>query len=119
MEETGETGPPRRLPFHPDYAVAVDVTFGTQPDVSRTRGFALGRRPCHRRGPQHGPVVHRRFQQVAKDQNIDTQLEIMSGNSGTNGWDIQIAREGVATQVLSIPLRYMHTPYGGRRPPGH
>ena len=25
-------------------------------------------------------------------------------------WEIQIAREGIATQILSIPLRYMHTP---------
>ena len=34
----------------------------------------------------------------------------MSGATGTNGWEIQIAREGIATQILSIPLRYMHTP---------
>ena len=32
------------------------------------------------------------------------------GATGTNGWEIQIAREGIATQILSIPLRYMHTP---------
>ncbi len=38
------------------------------------------------------------------------QFEIMSGNTGTNAWDIQVAREGVATQLLSLPLRYMHTP---------
>ena len=34
----------------------------------------------------------------------------MAGSSGTNGWPLQISREGVATAVLSIPLRYMHTP---------
>ena len=34
----------------------------------------------------------------------------MAGHSGTNGWPIQVSREGVATAVLSLPLRYMHTP---------
>ena len=41
---------------------------------------------------------------------MDVQLEVMSGHSGTNAWDMQIIREGVATAVLSLPLRYMHTP---------
>ena len=34
----------------------------------------------------------------------------MSGSSGTNAWPIQVSREGVATAVVSIPERYMHTP---------
>lgn len=38
------------------------------------------------------------------------QLEVMSGSSGTNAWPIQVSREGVATAVVSIPERYMHTP---------
>ena len=38
------------------------------------------------------------------------QLEVMSGHTGTNGWEMQISREGVATAVLSLPLKYMHSP---------
>ena len=34
----------------------------------------------------------------------------MEGSTGTNGWEMQIANEGIATAVLSIPLKYMHTP---------
>ena len=34
----------------------------------------------------------------------------MAGHSGTNGWPLQVSREGVATAVLSVPLRYMHSP---------
>ena len=41
---------------------------------------------------------------------MDVPLEVMAGHSGTNAWDMQIIREGVATAVLSLPLRYMHTP---------
>ena len=41
---------------------------------------------------------------------MDCQIEVMAGHSGTNGWPLQVSREGVATAVLSLPLRYMHTP---------
>ena len=46
----------------------------------------------------------------AKEHGIPYQMEIMSGHTGTNGWEMQISREGVATSVLSLPLKYMHTP---------
>ena len=31
------------------------------------------------------------------------------GNTGTDAWEIQVARDGVPTALLSIPLKYMHT----------
>ena len=34
----------------------------------------------------------------------------MTGHSGTNAWRVQTAREGIATAVLSLPLKYMHSP---------
>ncbi len=111
MEETGGEGAAAAAyHVHPDYAVAVDVTFATQPDVSKDKGFTLGGGPVIGVGPNMARWLTRRFQDQAKSLGMEERLEIMSGNSGTNGWDIQIAREGVATQVLSIPLRYMHTP---------
>ena len=48
--------------------------------------------------------------ELAKELEIPVQIEVMSGSSGTNAWPIQVSREGVATAVLSIPERYMHTP---------
>ena len=47
---------------------------------------------------------------AARQLELDLQKEVMSGSSGTNGWPLQVSREGVATGVLSLPLRYMHTP---------
>ena len=47
---------------------------------------------------------------LARELDMDFQLEVMAGHSGTNGWPLQVSREGVATAVLSLPLRYMHTP---------
>jgi len=34
---------------------------------------------------------------------------VEAGNTGTDAWDIQVAGEGVATLLISIPIKYMHT----------
>lgn len=52
----------------------------------------------------------KRFEEKAKTAQIPYSLEVIAGHSGTNGWELQISREGVATAVLSLPLKYMHTP---------
>lgn len=111
QEETGGEGA-MVAAYHiaPDCAVAVDVTFATQPDVSKNKAFALGDGAVIGVGPNMARWMTQRFKDCAKGLDMPVNLEIMSGNSGTNGWDIQTAREGIATQVLSVPLRYMHTP---------
>ena len=50
------------------------------------------------------------MKELAGELDMPVQIEVMSGSSGTNAWPIQVSREGVATAVLSIPERYMHTP---------
>ena len=50
------------------------------------------------------------MERKGKELDIPLQYEVMSGSSGTNGWPMQVLREGIATAVLSVPLRYMHTP---------
>ena len=52
----------------------------------------------------------RRLERKAEELGLDVQLEVMAGSSGTNGWPMQISREGIATSVLSVPLKYMHSP---------
>lgn len=111
QEETGGEGASAAA-YHiaPDCAVAVDVTFATQSDVSKSKGFPLGSGGVIGVGPNMARWMTERFKACAKAEELPVNLEILSGNSGTNGWDIQVAREGIATQVLSVPLRYMHTP---------
>ena len=46
----------------------------------------------------------------AEGEGISHSLEVMGGHTGTNAWWMQICREGVATGVVSLPLRYMHSP---------
>ena len=94
----------------PDFCVAVDVTHGKTPDGPADKTFALGGGPAIGVGPNMTRWMTERMIDKAKEHGIPYQLEIMSGHTGTNGWEMQISREGVATSVLSLPLKYMHTP---------
>ena len=94
----------------PDFCVAVDVTHGRTPDSSKDEAFVLGGGPAVGIGPNMARWMVRRMLDTAAAEEIAVQKEIMERSSGTNGWGMQICNEGVATAVLSIPLKYMHTP---------
>ena len=94
----------------PDFCVAVDVTHGKTPDGPADKTFELGGGPAIGVGPNMTRWMTERMIDKAREHGIPYQLEIMSGHTGTNGWEMQISREGVATSVLSLPLKYMHTP---------
>lgn len=94
----------------PDYCVAVDVTHGRTPDSSKDEAFALGGGPAVGIGPNMTRWMTRRLLDTAAREGIAVQKEIMERSSGTNGWGMQVCNEGVATAVVSIPLKYMHTP---------
>lgn len=94
----------------PDYAVAVDVTFGKSPDCSGDDCFGMGKGPVLGVGSNIPNWMFRRMKQKATAEQIPFGVEVMASSTGTNGWDIQILRAGIATAILSIPLKYMHTP---------
>lgn len=111
QEETHSTGAiTAAFGIMPDLCVAVDVTHGDSPDASKDKTFKLGGGPVIGVGPNCTRWMSKRLEHKAKELDMDCQIEVMAGHSGTNGWDLQISREGVATAVLSLPLRYMHTP---------
>lgn len=111
QEETHSTGAvTAAYEIAPDWCVAVDVTHGDSPDASKNGTFKLGGGPVIGVGPNCAPVLSNRLKKLAEELDMPVQIEVMSGSSGTNAWPIQVSREGVATAVLSIPERYMHTP---------
>ncbi len=93
----------------PDYCIAVDVTHGKTPDSSDEESFPLGKGPAIGIGPNMNRRFTEMLMETAKRNEIEVQLEVLGGSSGTNAWHIQIAREGVATALISIPLKYMHS----------
>ncbi len=94
----------------PEAAVAVDVTFGASPDAPAEKTFPLNAGPTVGVGPNMNRSVSDRLLALAAEKGIPVQTEVMAGCSGTDAWVIQTSREGVATGVLSLPLKYMHTP---------
>ena len=110
-EETGGVGA-RVLAqgLSPDFCVAVDVTHGKTPDSPKEGAFVMGSGPVVGIGPNMARWMVRRLLDEAEKLGLAVQKEVMEGSSGTNGWELQIANEGIATAVLSVPLKYMHTP---------
>jgi len=94
----------------PDCCVAVDVTHGTTPDGPKDRICKLFGGPALGVGPNMTRWVTQRMKEKAKASDIPLQIEVMPGHTGTNGWHMQIVREGVPTSVVSLPLKYMHSP---------
>lgn len=94
----------------PQYALVLDVTHAKTPDAQSIELMEMGGGPAVGVGPNMTYALTKKLVQIAKEEEIPYQMEVMSGNSGTNAWPIQISREGVATGVVSLPLRYMHTP---------
>ncbi|MFZ5813833.1 MAG: M20/M25/M40 family metallo-hydrolase [Bacillota bacterium] len=95
--------------IRPDIAIAVDVTFGQSPE-SEKDSFPLGGGPTIGVGPNCSPKLVKLMREAAEQAGISYRLEVMPASSGTDAWGMQVVRGGVATGVLSIPIRYMHTP---------
>ncbi|SMC50748.1 M42 family metallopeptidase [Papillibacter cinnamivorans] len=111
QEETGGRGAiTGTFAVNPDLCIAVDVTHGRTPDAPKERTFALGCGAVIGVGPNMNRKMSRDLIALCKDQGIPYAIEPMAGDTGTNGWEMQIVREGIATAILSIPLKYMHSP---------
>lgn len=97
----------------PAVGIAVDVTWATDhPDIdSRQAGrMEVGKGPVLVRGANVNPVVYDLLVAAAKRAKIPYQVEAASGGTGTDANAMQLTRAGVATAIVSVPLRYMHTP---------
>jgi endoglucanase len=93
--------------------IAVDVTHATDcPTVDKKQegDVRLGGGPVIYRGPNMNPVVVDRLIQAANEKEIPYQLSAVGRATGTDANTMQISRGGVATGLVSIPNRYMHSP---------
>jgi endoglucanase len=96
--------------LNPQLAVAIDVTFAKGPGTPDEESYPLGETITLGWGPNIHPGLYKSFNDVAKNLEIPVQLEPLPRHSGTDAMGLQISREGISTMVISIPLRYMHTP---------
>ncbi len=97
----------------PQVGVAVDVTHATDcPTIDKKQEgeVALGKGPVIYRGPNMNPKVVEQLIQAAAGHGIAYQLAACGRSTGTDANAIQVNRGGVATGLVSIPNRYMHSP---------
>ncbi|MDO5142792.1 MAG: M20/M25/M40 family metallo-hydrolase [Eubacteriales bacterium] len=108
-EVTGLGAQTGAFAVQPRYAIAVDVTHGKTPDGPSDGTFELGSGVAIGMGPNLHRGLTRALIKTAKANDIGHTLEVMEGDTGTNAWTMQIVAHGIATALLSIPEKYMHT----------
>lgn len=99
--------------LQPTVAVVLDVTHATDsPGISKAKHgrVKLGGGPSLTHGTANHPLVIERLVQVAEEQDIKLQHEASSRSTGTDTDDIYISRGGIPSALVSLPMRYMHTP---------
>ncbi len=99
--------------IHPTVGIAVDVTHATDTpsnDKKQLGESKVGGGPVVFRGPNINPHVHDRLLEAAKKLELAVQVRGAPKATGTDANAIQLARDGVATGLVGIPNRYMHSP---------
>jgi endoglucanase len=99
--------------LEPDVGIVVDVTHATDhPSVEKKEhgDIRLGAGPVLARGAAINPRVYGRLLDAAKESGVDVQIQAIPAMTGTDADAIRMARAGVATGLVSIPNRYMHSP---------
>ncbi len=97
----------------PDLAVVVDVTHATDApgiDEKELGSHPLGSGPVICRGSTLSPKVFELLVEAAEEAGIEHTVGASGSSTGTDADAVQFARSGVPTGLVSIPLRYMHSP---------
>jgi endoglucanase len=99
--------------INPQMAIVVDVTFATDHPTLEKKELGdhkMGSGPVISRGALISPVVFDLLRDTARDRKIPFSVHAVGRDTSTNADAIHIAREGVATALVSVPNRYMHSP---------
>lgn len=111
LEETGGAGiKTAAFKVLPSQALVIDATHAKTPDAPRCGTFELGSGCAIGAGPNISTKIMKRLISCAEKNKLRYEVEVMEGNTGTNAWILQTSCVGVPCGLISIPLRYMHTP---------
>jgi putative aminopeptidase FrvX len=115
-EEIAATGGGARSSAHrlePDVAIVIDVTHATDyPGIEKRKhgDYRLGGGPALARGASVSELVFEMLVETAEAEKIPYSIEAASRDTHTDAEAIFNAHRGVATALVSIPNRYMHSP---------
>ena len=97
----------------PGVAIVVDVTFSTDPpghNLKELGKHPTGSGPVIMRGSTLHPQVFELLHETAEAHDIPFTVDVSGRDTGTDADAVHLSRAGVPTGVVSIPLRYMHSP---------
>jgi endoglucanase len=99
--------------IHPTVGIAVDVCHATDTpgnDKKQLGETKVGNGPVVFRGPNINPHVLERLKEAAHKSEVAVQVRGVPRATGTDANAMQLSRDGVATGLVGIPNRYMHSP---------
>ncbi|WP_018934100.1 M20/M25/M40 family metallo-hydrolase [Gracilibacillus lacisalsi] len=99
--------------LQPDAAVAIDVTFATDyPSVDKRKhgDIRLDGGPVLAKGAPINRKLNQLLENNAKNLSIDVQYELTPRHTGTDADKMRLTGKGVPISLVSLPLRYMHSP---------
>lgn len=99
--------------LHPGAALITDVTHATDsPGINQKEHgeVKIENGPVVTRGAGAHPVLTRKVEDVAGEQEIPIQYEVAGSRTGTDTDSIYHQKSGIPCALISLPLRYMHTP---------
>jgi tetrahedral aminopeptidase len=94
----------------PDLGIAIDVCHAKGPGTPEARIPNLGKGAALGSGPNIHPYMYKTIKKLSEELEIPFTTEAQAHHSGTDAFAIQVATGGKPSMVISIPLRYMHTP---------
>lgn len=108
-EEMGFRGA-KLLKTPADALIAIDVTFGRISKTDSDDTFECLKGSTIGIGPNIHPLLFEDLKNICIKNNLDYQIEVLEGSSGTNAWAYQVLENSIACGLLSLPIKYMHTP---------
>jgi endoglucanase len=96
--------------LRPSLCVSIDVTFGSEPSSPSHQTFPLGKGPTLTWGAMVHPFLHKTVKDLAERLEIPITMEPAPRYSATDSDAMVVVAEGIPNLIISIPLRYMHTP---------
>jgi putative aminopeptidase FrvX len=88
----------------------VDVSFALQPGIPDVNLGRLGGGPMIGISPVLNRNITDKLISLAEEKKMPWTREIMGSRTGTNSDGVATTGRGVPTGLVSVPLRYMHTP---------
>ncbi len=109
QEETGGMGAMvKAFNIYPDECIVLDATFGKS--FYDKEEIEIGKGPAIGVGPFIDKRISERMVKICKKYKIPYQIEVLPERTRTDLDKISLLKEGIPCGLLSIPIRYMHTP---------